>query len=102
MPLTLRRLLKEHELMQHIDYQCSDCGMKFGIVVTDEEAGGSLVPTHTEACPGCGQVTGKGRVTCRSCAMQFDVALPHWHVHCNLANAPCPTCGTAYVSLCIC
>src|SRR5262245_25443604 len=85
-----------------VPYRCSDCGQEFSVQITGEEMRGSLNEGHEEACPGCGQAVGKGRVKCRRCQGEFVLALPHWHACCDFAAGNCPRCGEKYSSACMC
>jgi hypothetical protein len=83
-------------------YSCWDCGQPFSIQISGWEMRGSLDVSHDEACPGCGQVAGKGRVKCQRCQGEFVVDLPHWHAVCDMAWGRCPHCGETYSSGCGC
>jgi hypothetical protein len=83
-------------------YRCWDCGQESSVQMTGAEERGLLSEGHQEACTSCGQAVGRGRVKCRRCQVPFVVALPHWHVCCDLAAGNCPRCGEAYHSACIC
>jgi DNA-directed RNA polymerase subunit RPC12/RpoP len=84
------------------EYACLKCEIRFTIEVTESESRSSLESGRTDACPQCAQPVGTGSVRCKSCGHTFELAFPHWHVHCDVANGPCPACGAHYASLCIC
>ncbi len=84
------------------NYHCWDCGHEFTLQITGTEARSALDEGHQEACPGCRQTVGKGRVKCRQCQGELVVSLPHWHACCDLAMGKCPQCGQTYDSACIC
>jgi transposase-like protein len=86
----------------NVAYRCADCDYKFMITVTEEEWASGLRYEGVDACPQCGVAVGRGSVSCRSCGRRFPVDLPHWHVACNVASGKCPSCGSEYVSGCIC
>jgi hypothetical protein len=84
------------------DYECLECQNRFSIETTDLEARTSLDAARADLCPRCGRRVGTGRVRCRGCAAELDLAFPHWHVRCDLATGRCLRCGARYVSTCIC
>jgi hypothetical protein len=85
-----------------VRYRRVDCAHEFPVEITEAEYRSSLEAGHAEHCSRCGQVVGKGHVTCRECGMTFVLEFPHWHVLCDLAVGPCLGCAARYISLCIC
>lgn len=84
------------------NYDCLQCKHKFVIKITELEQQSCLDPERSDKCPQCAQRVGKGPVQCRKCGGYFEVAIPHWHVQCNLASGTCPICECNYVTACIC
>lgn len=56
-----------------IDYHCADCQNIFSINVTEHEMR-TVLESHSEKCPSCGQTTGRGQVTCLQCGDSFVLA----------------------------
>ena len=83
-------------------YACLGCQHEFEIEVSADESASTLDSMRSDTCPECNAVVGMGSVTCRGCGENFILPFPHWHVHCDLANGNCPSCGAQYVSFCIC
>jgi hypothetical protein len=90
--------------MKH-GYECYDCRHKFEIDVTQAELDsylGVVDGPRTDVCAECGRLVGTHELRCERCTRTYTVAVPHWHMMCNLFVGSCPGCSYRRISPCIC